>query len=322
MAKKRARRDSSGGARSGGSGNGQTALPTGRAREARPTAPAGAYGPMLFPPLWTTLARSFAAVGTSATLLAGTLLVAPVFWGLLTALGMRWFQAPLMSLAAALPPVGTQFDYLNAGIAGSAGVAFALLFGLTIVRSMVIAILVGMADEAFHYGRVSAVGVIRGLRASGTVLLYAYLNIALVMFGSIVAPLLGPQLGQIASQGTTIGGLFLFSFVPAIAVRLDVPATEAVARSMKAARMTGWVRHLVLVVIYYFFSVIVLPLLAPANGISANPTLIMWVYVLGCGFFHVGFAATFVFRWRAVESLVPAQTARKPRAAQGARGRR
>jgi uncharacterized membrane protein YwzB len=93
-------------------------------------------------------------------------------------------------------------------------------------------------------------------------------------------------------------------------------------RSIKAARLPGWPRHMLMTVIYFMITVWGLQALNPEPvAITANPSFASWVFILTATFIQIGFLGAFLDRWRAVEGYIPQQT--QPRSApQPRQGRR
>jgi mannose/fructose/N-acetylgalactosamine-specific phosphotransferase system component IID len=273
----------------------------------------GRYGAQVLPPLGMSLSRGSAAVGTSLAMLGAIVVAVPIYWLILVAFGLRAFP-PQMGIALSLPPIGSLFDL---SVADQIFVldnlkAFAFVLGLTVLRAVWISLSVGLIDEALEYRRVSVVGLIRGMRGFVPVLFVTYVNLGLVLVGRIVSTLFGGA-GGLLWQATLIGGLFAFAFSPAIAVRLDVPGREVASRSVRAARLPGWPRHLLMVVVYYFVTSYVFPFLAPAAGTTVVPGWETWALSIFANVVGMAFVAGLVFRWREIEALVPAQTAKRTR---------
>ncbi|MEX0833275.1 MAG: hypothetical protein WD276_05300 [Actinomycetota bacterium] len=272
----------------------------------------GFGAPSVFPPLGPTLARGFAAVTIPPVLLALPLLIVLGVWLALLALGVELFR-PQMAYALGIPPLGSAFDLsATRDIFGLSAIGILGILGFTLVRAIVWAVLVGMVDEALEYRSVSMVGVLRGLRAFWAVLFYDYVSVGILLFGNVILPsLLGPT-SLLFVQAVLVGGLFFFTFAPIAAVRLGLSARESISRSVRAARLPGWPRHLLMAVLYFFLFWYAAGLIVPNPGdLIATPSLAMWVYVLVATYVHMGFLGGFAYRWRQVEDLVPEQAARR-----------
>lgn len=266
-----------------------------------------------FPPIRHSLAHGLAATTTSPWLLLGVLLLIPVAWLGLRALGYEMFEAPIMLQLLAIPPVSSATDlYLTQSLfagGGPAGIVF--LLGLTAVRALVWGVIVGVLDEALEYRSISRLGVLRGLNAFIGVLLYCYVSIGVMVFGSVIAGTLGPGIGSSASILVLVGGLTFLSSAPAVAVRYGVPAIESLQRSIRGARLPGWPKQMMYAVMYFFMAAIVLPGLgAPFPPVTANPSIGQVIYVYAGTLVQIVFLAGFIDRWRAIEDYVPASPPR------------
>lgn len=266
-----------------------------------------------YPSLRVTMARSFAAASSGPVVVLAPFLMVALMWVALLGFGIQVFPSSMVQ-AMAVPPISSLFDFAtSANLFGATGLMFVFLLGMTVIRAAFLAVLVGMLDEALEYGSVSVLGVLRGVRAFWGVLMFCYLEIGVALIATLLLPqILGPQLANTLSQVALLAGLYFLGFTPAVAVRLGAPAREAVARSVRGARMPGWPRHLLLVVICYFLS-LMFGLTYPDGGlITANPTLGDWLDVLASVFVYMVFLAAFIDRWKAVEPYVPAQIRKRP----------
>lgn len=315
MAKKRKRRPQGSGSRPGSSQGRERArtddAPRRRKGEAAepPTPP-----PDVFPSLRVTMARAFAAATSGWAVVFIPMVVTLLAWMALLALGRQIFPASMAEVLA-LPPLSSFFFDLGEGASlfGLSGILILVFFLIAgLVRALYLSLMVGMLDESLEYGSVSKLGVLRGLNGFWGVALYCYLADAVTLVVWQIVPLvMGQQMAGTLLPVGLVGGLFFLSFAPAAAVRLGVPAREAVARAVKGARMPGWQRHLLLVVLYYLVAFGAYAAY-PGDPISANPRFIDWLYVLGAGFVNVIFTAAFIDRWRAIEDYVPRQIRSKP----------
>ena len=314
MANKRKRR--SRGSSRPASGNGHGGTPAGTIKATPPSAreqgllelPTGP-GATVYPNMRGSLGRGFYAAGANPIVLIAPMLVVFLVWVALLLAGTRAFPLDMATMFS-IPPIGSLFDVgTSLNLFGFAQLGLIGIFLITIVRAVVWAVLIGMLDEMLEYRIVSPVGVLRGLRAFPAVLLYDYLSLGIALAGSFILPqFLGPQLGNTASLGVMVGGVYFLTFAPISAVRQGVPGREAVMRSVKGARLPGWPRHLLMSVVYFLVAVFVLRLLHPAPlAITANPALTTWIFVLGATFVQVGFLGAFIDRWKAIEGYVPQQ---------------
>jgi hypothetical protein len=173
---------------------------------------------------------------------------------------------------------------------------------------------------------VTLAGTILGLRAFPTALAVSVLSFSLIVAGNIVFPILGPGIGFLGFVAALVAGLFFLGFAPAAAIRQARGVTESLRRSGRAAMLPGG-RHLLLCTLYFFLALPVVVGFAPGGGeITANPSLVTWVFVLGVNVLHVAFMAAFAYRWVIAEPNVPEQPVPRrrqaARASAGARTRR
>jgi hypothetical protein len=81
-------------------------------------------------------------------------------------------------------------------------------------------------------------------------------------------------------------------------------------------------RHLILSSLYFFLALPVVVGFSPGGSdITANPSLLTWVFVLAVNVLHVGFMAAFAYRWIVAEPAVPEQPVRRRRPAPARSGR-
>jgi hypothetical protein len=86
---------------------------------------------------------------------------------------------------------------------------------------------------------------------------------------------------------------------------------ETVRRSARAAMLPGG-RHLLLCSLYFFIALPVAVGFAPGGTeITANPTLVAWVFILLANVLHVAFMAAFAYRWVVAEPEVPDEPVRR-----------
>jgi hypothetical protein len=275
--------------------------------------------PSPFPPLGTAFSRGAAAILGSFTLLSGSLLLVGLLWLGLVGVGMETFPRAMVE-ALAIPPVGTYFDVLaGANIYGLTSSALGITLALTVIRSIVWAMLVGLILERLEYGLVTVVGVLQGLRALPAILMVNTVNLVLIVAGNVILPTLLGAIGNLVFIATLVGGLYLLAFAPAAAIRLRLPGREAMRRSGRAARMPG-PRHVVMVTIYFFIALMLATFVPGGATVTANPTAATWAFVLAGSVLHLVFLAAFCSQWIAVEDKVPASP--PPRQRPTARTRR
>lgn len=269
----------------------------------RPKRPA-ASGLDLFPPMRHSLAHGLAASTGSLWFLLFILVLVPGTWVALRAMGMEVFP-PTMVQVLSIPPVSSSFDLVLTTnlFTGWGGIVFIL--ALTVIRALVWGILVGLLDEALEYRSMSRLGILRGLNAFRAMLLYCYVSMGIMIFGSLVASTLGPGIGSSASIFALVGALTFLGFAPAVAVRTGVPGVESLQRSIRGARLPGWPKQMMLAVVYFFLIAIVIPGFGSTFPlVTANPPLGEMVFVLTGTLLNVVFLAAFVDRWRMIEDDV------------------
>lgn len=268
----------------------------------------------VYEPLRVTMAHAVAASTAGPLVILAPLVMVALIWVGLLALGTQVFPSSMVQ-AMALPPLSSIFDLgAAASLFGLSGTwIFGFFIGITLIRALFISLLAGMLDEALEYRSVSKLGILRGINAFPGVLLYCYMGGAVGLIATQVVPqLLGTQLGATLVPVGLVAGIFFLSFTPAAAVRLGVPAREALARAAKGARMGGWQRHLAMAALYYLLSLVIEFGYPSGVRITANPTLTDWAYVLAAAFLNVVFLAAFIDRWRSIEDYVPRQVRSRP----------
>lgn len=292
-AKREAAGETSGDAKGSGSSK------PGKALEAVP-------GVDLFPPVRHSLAHGLAAASVSPVVLVLPMLFVPALWLVLRAFGLEVFP-PAMVQALSIPPISSSFDLIVAtnmfGSSGVEGILF--LLGLTVVRGLVWAILVGLLDEALEYRSVSRLGLLRGLNAFVPVAVYCYVSLGVMLLGNVVVQMLGPGIGSSISILSLVAGLMFLGFAPAISVRSGVPSLESLQRSIRAARLPGWPRHMMFVVLYFFLAAFIFPVFNPGFAVvTANPSVESVAYIFFGTFLNMVFLAGIIASWRALEDYV------------------
>jgi hypothetical protein len=269
-----------------------------------------------YPPFRTTFLRAFRALGASPAILLLPLLFVGGLWIGLVAVGLEVFPRTLVE-AMALPPVSSFYTdwIIPASITGQSLGTLAIIVVITIVRSAVWAVLVGMLLEALEYGTVTMVGVLQGLRAFRTILAVMLASLFAILASIILLPAILGSIGLLVFTFVLAGGIYLLPFAPAAAVRGNLPPAEAFRRSIRAARLPG-PRHMVLAVLYFFVVLLLVAFVPGGSIITANPPLAEWIWDLAGTVVQVLFLAAFCERWLAVEDIVPTGPAprRQPRA--------
>lgn len=278
--------------------------PAGRtsAREPRPGGLFGLRVPSPYPKLGPTLVRGLAAVAGSPFTLLGPPLVALLIWAGLLAAGIDHMPSYFHDVLA-LPPISTNFfDFgISLTVGGLSFRTLALMMGLTVVRALVMAVLIGLLLEALEHGRVSFAGMRRGLRAIFPMFGLMLMFLSLMFFSRFVAQFIG-SFGTLVFFGALIGGAFLLGFAPIVAVRDGVSPREAMARSFRASRIPGG-RHLMMMFLY--FALTIVSFVQPGNSFTVNPSFRYWAYVLAMTVVHMVFLAGLAYRYDVIEDEIP-----------------
>jgi hypothetical protein len=268
-----------------------------------------------YPPLRTTFGHALRALGASPAILLLPLLFVGALWLGLVACGLEVFPRTLVE-AVALPPVSSFYTdwIIPASIAGQSLGALAIIVVITLVRSLVWSLLVGMLLEALEYGTVTRVGVLQGLQAFRTILAVMLASLFAILASIVLLPAILGSIGLLVFTFVLAGGIYLLPFAPAAAVRGNLPPMEAFRRSTRAARLPG-PRHMVLAVLYFFVVLLLVAFVPGGSIITANPPLSEWAWDLGGTVVQILFLAAFCERWLAVEDIVPTGPAprRQPR---------
>jgi hypothetical protein len=264
------------------------------------------------------------AVFSQPVLVVTVIVLVAAAWLGLVALGFEGVPSRLADVLA-MAPVSTFFDLGTGAALYGTGPGFLIFVGGSIaVRAVVTALLTGMVLEALEDGRVTRYGLLRGVVALPTAVVVQVASFSLIVAGNLVLPVLGPGLGFLGFVSALVGGLFFLGFAPVAAIREGRPVMETIRRSARAAMLPHG-RHLLLCSLYFLLALPVAVGFAPGGtDITANPTVLTWVFVQVANVFHVGFVAAFAYRWIVAEPEVPDQPVRRrpPPRAQSARARR
>jgi hypothetical protein len=293
------------------------------AKRAEPPAePRRPFGSALFgqassvmPPIGRSLGRGLLTIVSSPVLVVVALVLVPLAWFGLLAIGFEGSPSRLVDVLA-LPPISTYFDLGTAVSIVGFGPAFLVFTGAAIlIRSLVYAVLTGVILEALEDGRVSSYGVLRGVGAIPTVVVVQVLSFSLIVVGNLIFPILGPGLGFLAFVAALVAGLFFLGFAPTAAIRQRRGITETLRRSGRAAMLPGS-RQLLFCTLYFFVALPVVVGFAPGGSdVTANPTLGTWIFALAVNVLHLGFMAALSYRWIVAEPSVPDQPVRRRKAA-------
>ena len=282
-----------------------------------------AGGPSPMPSLGRSLGRGVLTVASQPILVISTIVLVALTWLGLLALGFEGSPSRLVDVLA-LPPVSTYFDLGTGNALYGIGPSFLIFIGSALViRTLVLSILAGWVLEALEDGRVSTYGAIRGLRAIPTVLAVHVLSFSIIVAGNLILPILGPGIGFLGFVAALVAGLYFLGFAPFAAIREGRPVVEELRRSARAATLPNS-RHLVLCSLYFFLALPIVVGFAPGGSdITANPSLVTWIFAFVVNVVHLGFMAAFAYRWVAVEDDVPEQPVRRrPAKAPSATARR
>ncbi|MGH2637209.1 MAG: hypothetical protein ACRDHU_13830 [Actinomycetota bacterium] len=277
----------------------------------------GLFGSALFgggasalPPIGRSLGRGLVAVASQPALVVLSCVLVVGTWLVLVAIGFEGTPSRLVDVLA-MPPISTYFDLGTGASLYGIGPAFLAYLGVSIgVRTLVYSVLSGLVLEALEDGRVSRVGVLRGMQALPTVLVVQVASFSLIVAGNLIFPVLGPGIGFLGFVSALVAGLFFLGFAPTAAIREGRPVMETIRRSARAAMLPGG-RHLVLSSLYFFLALPVVVGFAPGGDITANPSLGTWIFVLLVNVLHVAFMAAFAYRWVVAEPAVPEEPVRR-----------
>lgn len=261
-------------------------------------------GTSSMPKIRTSLARGVVTVTATPILLAGVLAIVALQWLAALALG---YQGPfaLFVTTLALPPVGTSFDAtLSTATFGLRGGFFAIL-GFVAVRAVIQALLVAAIVEVLRGSPLGRWTLVRAIRALPVALAVNVAGVGLLTLGSLIGPLLGPTFVLMIQLATLIVGVYLLSFALIIAVDEGRRMSDALGRSVRAARLPGS-GNLSLAAIYVVGSVALLVAPGkPGSELGVNPSVAAWVMVLVANLVHVIVQAAVAFRYLSVAAEVP-----------------
>jgi hypothetical protein len=276
-------------------------------------------GSTSMPSIRTSAARGLAVVAGTPVLAAGAVALVVLEWLAALALG---YEGPfaLFVNALGLAPVGTSFDAtLSTSLFGLQGGFFAIL-GFVAFRAMVQALLVAVIVEVLRSAPLGRWTLIRALRTLPAALAVNIAGIGLLTLASLLGPLLGPAFGLLIQMAALVGGVYVLSFAPVIAADEGRRLSDAMSRSVRAARMPGS-GNLTLAAIYVVASIAILVVPGkPGSDLGVNPTVSAWVMVLVANLLHVVMQAMVAFRYLSVADEVPDAAPRR-QAAPRARSR-
>ncbi|HEY5906136.1 MAG TPA: hypothetical protein VIX39_10015 [Actinomycetota bacterium] len=276
-------------------------------------------GSTSMPSIRTSAARGLVVVAGTPVLAVGAVALVVLEWLAALALG---YEGPfaLFVNALGLAPVGTSFDAtLSTSLFGLQGGFFAIL-GFVAFRAMVQALLVAVIVEVLRSAPLGRWTLIRALRTLPAALAVNIAGIGLLTLASLLGPLLGPAFGLLIQMAALVGGVYVLSFAPVIAADEGRRLSDAMSRSVRAARMPGS-GNLTLAAIYVVASIAILVVPGkPGSDLGVNPTVSAWVMVLVANLLHVVMQAMLAFRYLSVADEVPDAAPRR-QAAPRARSR-
>ena len=276
-------------------------------------------GSTSMPSIRTSAARGLVVVAGTPVLAVGAVALVVLEWLAALALG---YEGPfaLFVNALGLAPVGTSFDAtLSTALFGLQGGFFAIL-GFVAFRAMVQALLVAVIVEVLRSAPLGRWTLIRALRTLPAALAVNIAGIGLLTLASLLGPLLGPAFGLLIQMAALVGGVYVLSFAPVIAADEGRRLSDAMSRSVRAARMPGS-GNLTLAAIYVVASIAILVVPGkPGSDLGVNPTVSAWVMVLVANLLHVVMQAMVAFRYLSVADEVPDAAPRR-QAAPRARSR-
>jgi hypothetical protein len=246
-------------------------------------------------------------------MLLSTFVAVAGVWLLFIAYGALPLTQAMVALLS-LPPLHFVFGEVGnlrpPGVADSPSAAASAIIGLAllVVRAGLLSLWIAMAMRFFQGKRdrqwaLATVGA-RALRAFPVVLGIEGLFLVLSFVGAAAAGVMGLLVALIL-----LGlGMYLLILAPIVAVCEGARIVDAIAMSVRAARLPGSQQGLA-VAAYLALSILVI-LLSPsarAQVPQATPSIVVWAYVLFVSFIHVGALAAFTYRWLAIREVLPAR---------------
>ena len=275
-----------------------------------------AAGSTSMPSIRASAARGVTVVAGTPVIAIGAVVLVVLEW--LTALALG-YEGPfaLFVNVLGLAPIGTSFDAtLSTALFGLQGGFFAIL-GFVAFRAVVQALLVAAIVEILRSSPLGRWTLIRAIRTLPASLAVNIAGIGLLTLASLLGPLLGPAFGLLIQMAALVGGVYVLSFAPVIAADEDRRLSDAMSRSVRAARMPG-AGNLTLAAIYVVASIALLVVPGkPGSDLGVNPTVAAWAMVLVANLLHVVMQATVAFRYLSVADEVPEAAPRRQVAPRG-----
>ena len=257
----------------------------------------------MYPPAGVSLARGFAAVGGSPTILILTFLAGLGIWLLYSSYGSIIAPSPTaMVLLESLPPMHSflDIDLLARGRVVSAPIAIGYGAGLLLARGVLLGLGLSLIIERLEGGASIRRALTRARRTFSAILVVeaGFLSLEVASF-LVASGFLGP-LGIIAAL---VGGIYFFIYAPVAVVAEGMGVREAARASARAARIPG-PRHTMLIVGYFSATLLLFTSTPGSRVAEATPSFLVWAFALFIGFLHMGVLAAFTYRWFAVRSFV------------------
>lgn len=267
------------------------------------------------PKIRTAFTRGVLAVGSTPWLLVVPILAVLAIWLGVVASG---FPGPFGVFGGFLsvPPVSTNMDVGLPTVL--LPTKLALLGGLVSVlpRGVFLALTSGMIVDVLDGKPVTGASLRRGIRALPTAVGVCIVGIGFWIFTLLAAQMLGPGIGTLVQIGVPALGVYLFGFAVTIAVSERRSMADALAKSVRAARLPGS-NNLLLALLYVFGSLAIQVVLTTSYGrFDVNPTAQAWAWVLLVNLFHMCIYATLAFRYLAIADSVPDAPPRRLRGSQ------
>jgi hypothetical protein len=275
--------------------------------EARPRAGLGSFlrgdpSQSPYPTLRSSFGGALLAIGGSPLVMVAIAVLVFAIRFVLVALQVP-ARGSLFAAALALPPVGTVLDLQAAATAFGDPTGLLVAPAFLIARSLIVAVLAGLAVESLRTGRATRAGALAGARGAPALFGVGVIELAAVFIGSLVIGFAG--LGLLGIMLVLVGTLFAFGYAPVIAVEEQRGLQWTVRRSIRAARIPGS-QNIFLALIYTVPSLLMLPVLVPQGQlIAATPSIATWIGILLANVFHVVFLAVYCHRYLAAAEDIP-----------------
>jgi hypothetical protein len=278
----------------------------------------------------TAFTRGLAATWSSPVVVGATLAWVLLEWLSIVALGYPGPFAAIAYLSAPVPHSTLTDLVVTVGVLGARR-GLLLVFAGGAIHALWFALLTGMTVEAIESGRATRWGAIRGLRAFPVSLALHFLGIP-ILFLAQIATQLGGGFGLLLQVAILTAVVWAFAAAPVIAVAEGRRMSDALGRSVRAARLPGS-GNLTFAAIYtlpvYATSFALLVGAVPGAELGVNPPPSAWLYVLGMNLLHAAVLAAFAMRYLAVAAEVPeapprrtpAREARRPAGARASRAK-